>query len=659
LLPVLLWLFLVVVELLSRHPYNSILLSAALQRAVALAVVAAAGIAGVIVTVSSVAARFSTAAVPKPLAAGAVGSVASALAMLMLPMCDSQMGGSPETRFAILIATSCVMAMAVVMPTLRLTPGRALAMAWCLAALALWTVAVAVRFDVAAFDARAAGLAAGAGLFVLGVLFTRIAPDLAVSTRRATRVTLCLAAGLALALAGFVREAGSIGGRGGQRTDRRWNVLVVCIDTLRADHTNPGGYALDTTPTLASLLAPRATWFSQAVAAAASTAPSVKSLFTALPPSHLGDEHLNAPPSARAWTMAEAFRTAGYRTALVAANELLTRPGFTSGFERSWIFGGYSYFTRSLLLFDLLSGEDYRHALKRMRQRHVHKEAGDTVQEVAGRWMEANRGAPFFLYVHLVDPHWPFYDRGFGLVPADVRSIADPYADEDLILLPPGDSTNAERRSRPQMRETVGRYDEEVRLADETVRHLMGHLRRLDLDDHTMVVITADHGEEFLEHDGFGHGHDVFEEQVRVPLLFRWPADAKFHGLAPEVSVPVSLMDVFPTFVDYLDLVGPTGFLGGASLRPLFEGTTDRWHPVTSEASFPGKYVKAYREGALKVRFVHAESGGVASAQDVRVYDLARDPAEMRPLDEDDVRVGPLVERARGHLKFDRHRRLR
>jgi arylsulfatase A-like enzyme len=656
-LPLLLWIPLALLELVSRPAFADLSTSLTLRRAFVLALLVALAIAGVMSVVAHVAARVlpSGDAHARPTragVAGAIAAVASALLVLIhrsvLPRMAAA-GLAPEMSLLALTLACCAAASVVVNTSVRLRRGDATVVAstWGVGSIVVWIWVVAVRFGVHSVDARAAWMIATAAI-ALGAV---ILPWRRTPMRRAAFCGAFLAACAVPTASGFMPPAmPQTAATQLAVLQRRPNVVMVWIDTLRADHTGPGLYEAETTPALQSLLGQRATWFSTATAQASSTIPSMKSLFTSRPATYLGDEELNKAPHAEAWTIAQAFKGAGYRTAGVTANELLADPGFSKGFDQFWAFGGYSYFRRSMLLSELLSGSSYLEGLARMKFFETHKEPAPRVVEFTREWLRGDSSGPFFLYVHLLDPHWPYYARGYDLIPADVRAIDDPFSFVELLALEPGDPRNGAIRGDPRLTEMVGRYDEEIRFADDAVRSLLDELRALDLDDTTLVVIGADHGEEFLEHDGFGHGHDVFQEQVHVPLVFRWPARPKYATFPARVTTPVSLMDVLPTLTDFLRLQPPPYGVAGASLRPLLEGRQDTWTPVVTESYGGRTWRKAYREGDLKVRISHATAGAVAAATDVEVYDLASDPAERHPLDAGDARVAPLVERARRHL---------
>jgi arylsulfatase A-like enzyme len=422
------------------------------------------------------------------------------------------------------------------------------------------------------------------------------------------------------------------------------NVLVFMIDTLRADHTAPSGYATDTTPRLRSLLEERTTVFTQAMSTAASTVPAVNSLFTSQLPAGPATARR---PTADAWTLGTAFRTAGYETAAFTANSLVSGPGFQNGFRWFRATLGYSYFIRSFALMRLFNGGRKKGVMRHTETWKLHKEDGVRITAAARRWLEEVRDQPFFAYVHILDPHWPYYDRGFGLLDAQTRDVAEPFELLKLLNLRRHAAGNARYRGTPLLRELVGRYDEEVRFADRALGELLDALVEQGVDQRTLVVILGDHGEEFFEHNSFGHGHDVYQHLVHVPLIFRWPEEPRFARMPQRVDQPISLLDVLPTLSDYFDLPPPPRPVLGHSLRPLLEEShTGDWHPVVSEVLWPRRAMGSYREGRHKVRLSYNYEAGPLRPSSVQVFDLAADPSESQPLEADDPRVSALVERA-------------
>lgn len=657
-LPLLLWLPLLAFELLQPYPLGHFLLSPVLRKGFFLAALVCLGIVLTLYAGSVAVMRSMKRTSADPHVAWLASTSAPPLASVLLlryhlPLqqwlfrehhLDPAVGLLVALLAALVASTAAVVLVGILIPR-----RRASVLAWipCLGAFALWGYTVAMQFNIASSISKSMILALCC-LSLVAILVRRSFPPF-----RRIRLFEALAVGGAAfgAVLTLMRadqgSATSASFSVSPAATADVNVLMIMIDTLRADHTELGGHAKRTTPNLQTIAADRATYFTNATSAGASTIPSVKSVFTGFPPSYFGgDGGINFPPRRMSWTLARAFGKAGYVTAGFSANGLVDGPGFKNGFDEFAAFGGHKYFRGSYFLYDLLSGGDYWRSFRNMARLHVHKETAPNVRTMARDWLERHREDRFFLYVHFLDPHWPYYDRGSpALAPA--LDAVEPYSHVDLLRVRNGNPRNARYRRNSRLLALVGRYDMEIAFVDRTIGRMFDDLEELGLADSTLVVVLADHGEEFFEHDGYSHGHDVYQEQVHVPLLFRWPRRPEFQGAQKRIRTPVSLVDVLPTLTDYLGLPPAPRKLFGTSLRPLIEGETrPDWPPVLSESSIPKSNKKAYRRGTLKVRFSYPPTATLETAKDISVFDLAKDPQERRPLPPRNPRRQGIVARA-------------
>lgn len=427
------------------------------------------------------------------------------------------------------------------------------------------------------------------------------------------------------------------------------NVVVVLIDTWRWDMTDFGNPRLGTTPSLDALAADHTTLFTTATAAAPATVPSVKAMITGFPPSHFGLFGWGRmPPPADAWTMARAFREAGYATSAFVASELVQSAGFESGFQHYWCASAVGNVEHSFFL-QLVARRNYWRTQKLAEKLHIFKTHGDVVVDRFADWLGNHHDRPFFSYIHIVEPHWPYENRGYGYVPKDLRNLAHPYSHVDLEQLRMGDPKNASYRGTPELREMIGRYKDEVRDADRVVGRVIDTLASRHQSDDTLLIVVGDHGEEFFEHDGYGHGQDVYQELLHVPLVVHWPRRQAFAGFQSSVSSPVSLMDLFPTLTDILHLPQPHRPFRGRSLRPELEGLPHAPDPLVSETLW-GDAHAAFRLGDLKARVVFDSRHVPSDGGRVRVFDLATDPEEQHPIRVDDERTRAFLDDARRTL---------
>lgn len=313
------------------------------------------------------------------------------------------------------------------------------------------------------------------------------------------------------------------------RSPQPSNLVLISLDTTAPRRMSTYGAVRETTPQI-SALASRGVLFRNAYTVSPWTLPAHASMMTGLYPSSLApnpnDERLYLVKP----MLAQMFRERGYETAAVTG-------GFYTAGDRGLRRGFDSF-------------------------------AEDGV-EAAIRWLERDRKEPFFLFFHSYVAHEPYTDRRYvrdgegGRVAKLYRSESD----RELSLqvkfaeIQPSDAEKEHVRAL---------YDGGVAAADAMVGKIIETLRRLRLDDHTVVVVTSDHGEEFWEHTGRGayHGHSLYDELLRIPLVW---IDPQLDSVPRVVDAPVVLIDLVPTFLERFDLTPRSG-LDGLDLRPLLRG---------------------------------------------------------------------------------------
>ncbi|MEZ4332299.1 MAG: sulfatase [Myxococcota bacterium] len=431
------------------------------------------------------------------------------------------------------------------------------------------------------------------------------------------------------------------------------NVVLFVVDTVRADHTSIARYPLATTPDLDAARRRGATTFAHAWTGATSTIPSIKSLFTSTSPSRWGFRSAgrHGPPR-DVWTLPKAMAQRGFRTAGFTSNSLLRKPGFHAGFERFVGFGGMEALEDSYFLADLLCRRE-RVAQWRLAARlALHKIPGRDVVAWSRDWIASLEGGPFFLYAHIMEPHWPYHDRGYGLIPAELPEADGDFTYVDFVsdhsIRPPPDD--------PGLRRMIGRYDEEIRFADGAFAELMATLRERGLVENTLVVFASDHGEAFFERGSYGHGWNVHQELAHVPLVVFWPrAFAAMAGPAsrplPEVvETPVSLLDVAPTLAELFALEPPEERFEGRSLLSVLSGEGDPARPLITEAYTPTHCRAGYREGGLMAWIQFTRETSPLETAALAVYDLDRDPRQRAPLEPSGPRLEAFAARARAAL---------
>jgi arylsulfatase A-like enzyme len=432
------------------------------------------------------------------------------------------------------------------------------------------------------------------------------------------------------------------------------SVLLITIETLRADHVGSYGYRRTTTPNL-DRLARQGARFENAVAQAPFTLPSVASLMTGMTPPAHGVRNHPAVLADSIETLAERFQKAGYQTAAMTRHTWLRNK---SGLDQGFLEYHNNKFS---------AGLDAR-----------------SLSLAASDWLsERDSSRPFFLWLHFLDPHLPYtpsypysvlYHDSHGANPqakhlrAMAAAAADreeyvptPYADlaggpyYDLVLRHYPENRilldlafwrrsrgsiffNQGLYSRYEVSQIVDLYDGAILYTDDNLARILETLGDLGMAESTLVAVTGDHGEAFGEHGlSFTHDFTLYDEVLRVPLVIRGP------GVAPGGSIAqqVRLMDVAPTL---LEMAGVEPMSGGEarSLAPLLRGGTLPYLPAFAESAparpqFP-EQEKIYLPGIRgKWRMVRTDRWKLiqiprAEGDLYELYDLVDDPGETKNL---------------------------
>lgn len=367
----------------------------------------------------------------------------------------------------------------------------------------------------------------------------------------------------------------------------RPNLLLISIDTLRADKLEAYGHPRPTSPAIAAFAA-EGLVVETAISTSPWTLPAHASLLTGLYPTRHGMQSIvhGLPPEVE--PLAERLSAAGFVTgAIVNSRYLANRYGWDRGFD------------------------SFEHVPET-----AGRKAPTEVQAKAEAWLEAIRERPFFLFLHYYDVHsdyssMPRFERGL------VRRYDGPVngRTQQLLRHERGEFVIAG----PGKRNLVDRYTAGIRQMDDGMRALFAKLDELGLAESTLVVLTSDHGEELLEHGGVLHGKTLHEEVVRVPLILRGPGvpvGGTLEGLA-------SLVDVVPTLLSLLRLPPPDA-LDGVDLSQYFAARLPAERSVFSEADRKNEHndaLRAIRRGDWKL-VLDRFSGELV------LYDLAADPGE-------------------------------
>jgi arylsulfatase A-like enzyme/Flp pilus assembly protein TadD len=347
------------------------------------------------------------------------------------------------------------------------------------------------------------------------------------------------------------------------------NVVVVTIDTLRADHLGCYGYKQVRTPNIDALAADSVR-FERAFTPVPITLPAHTVIFTGTYPTLNGmhdfsGNRLGAEPP----TLAQVLKAHGFATGAVVASAVLdSRFGLNRGFDFY-----YDHFE-----FNRLQESN----LDEMER------PGNIVADQALDWLGKNYQKRFFLWMHLYDPHYPYQP------PA-------PYNDE--------------YKSHP--------YDGEIAFADAQVGRLLAFLKQKGLYDHTLIILSGDHGEGLGEHGEKTHGFFIYNSTLHVPLIVHLPSKPAVH----QTSVLASLADITPTVLDFLNIRGGSQ-IQGKSLVPSLTGKAED----DSRALYSETFLPRLHFNWSELRGLEMEKYHFIDAPKPELYDVSKDPQELQNL---------------------------
>ena len=403
---------------------------------------------------------------------------------------------------------------------------------------------------------------------------------------------------LMLAAAGFLIAAIACGGRGHPP-----NVVIIGVDSLRPDHLGCYGYERNTSPNI-DRLARDGALFENTLTQAPWTTASFGTILTSLYPTQHGAVDVSNHMRPSVPTLATLLKGRGYATGAVV-NAPVLKPSYGLG-------RGFDY---------------YNIVSDRIRA------AEETTTE-ALRWIDANEDGPFLMFVHYFDVHTPYappppYDSLFD--PNYEGSFADSF---DLDFVVPDGKGRVFKRlhelSSSDWNHVRSLYDGEIAVTDKAIGNLMAGLQDRGLRGRTLIVLVSDHGEEFAEHGGFEHGHSLFNELLRVPMIFCLPGTIPKGTRLPQQA---RLLDVTPTILDIAGIDIPA-HLEGASLRPVILGAGGPRpsgrsllppDAAYSEGTIYGSQKRAITQGGWKLICDNV-------TEEMQLFNLVRDPAESRNL---------------------------
>lgn len=396
------------------------------------------------------------------------------------------------------------------------------------------------------------------------------------------------------------------------------DVLLVTVDTLRADHLSCYGHARNTSPSIDALAAD-GILFENAFTTVPRTTPALASLMTGdYPRKHGLMTLLDALPSQKR-TLAEVLSERGYSTAAFVTPSVPRQSALWQGFD----------------VFDDRVGSDDPSA------------RAEQVAARALRWLDEQRGGRLFLWLHLWDPHFRYdppapHDEAFDPQPGQRLTL---YRRLDLGELKLGEVYFENDLSKEEVARVVARYDGEIRYADDVIGRFLERLRDLSLYDPALVIFTADHGESLGEHGyHFEHGAYLYEASLRIPLILKLPFGRRAGS---RIDDPAMIFDVAPTVLSILALEERLGSAGRDLSSSPGSGESPReatFHESGHRffAQNPRRYLegpagrwKSVRKGDWKLIRIPTPDGDIHE-----LYDLGEDPGETQNLFRVDDPVG-------------------
>ena len=367
------------------------------------------------------------------------------------------------------------------------------------------------------------------------------------------------------------------------------NIIVISIDTLRADHLGSYGYERNTSPNI-DKLAEKGILFENAYSQGSWTFPSMASMHTSLYPTQIGVDNLNTKIHDSFMTLAEHMKDNFYKTYAIISSIVVSEPlGFSQGFDT----------------FD-------QDSIRKKFELSSH-----IVTDKAIEYMSGKKGSKFFLWLHFTDPHFnyahhPEYNYSEGYSGSLGDNLSYEFLKKEKEFLDDND-----------IQYIKDLYDEEISYTDYHIGRLLDAAGKLGLMDNTVIILTADHGEEFMERARLGHGKTLFQEVIHVPLIIYVPSDNGSGGERANSSVEVK--SIGKTVLDLSGIVN-TQFRG-QNLLSAAEGEGNESYAYSQMANGEGGRPLSETIISDKWKLINNLKLG-----EYRLYDLESDPDEKNNL---------------------------
>ena len=395
------------------------------------------------------------------------------------------------------------------------------------------------------------------------------------------------------------------------------NLLLIVIDTLRADMLSCYGGPIEA-KNICGVAAQGGTVFT-GFSHASWTKPSFASILTStLPSTHnTMSKTATLPPDIE--MVSEVLQKQGYATGGIVANiNLAPSFGFQQGYDEyrylspDYLFGAEE--SSSKLIFYQIG----RKVGLRMKPGHRvsdYYQDAVTVTAVADDWLTRHKDSRFFLLLHYMDPHDPYFPH--------------PYTGEGIARV---ENEHPDPALAKHMREL---YEGEIRFTDEYIGKVEAKLRELGIWDDTLIVITADHGEEFHEHGGWWHGTTLYEEQIHIPMLVKWPK-GKVGAPARVDDHPVRHIDIVPTLLTQAGAPIPAAMQGRDLAVPMAQRSESE-RMAYAEEDHEGNVLRSIRTDTWKL--IEANPGNPRGLPTEELFAIEKDPQEKQNVVEQNAAV--------------------
>ena len=386
------------------------------------------------------------------------------------------------------------------------------------------------------------------------------------------------------------------------------NMILVMVDTLRADHLECYGAENIATPNLCAVATDGGTVFN-GYSHASWTKPATASLVTSLLPSTHNAMSKPSRLSDEIEFVSETLQNEGYATGGIVSNINLAQSfGFDQGYDEYYYLApdyliGAEESSSKLIIYQIARSVILKLRAGSVRFNDYYQDS-EVVNGVAFDWLDRRAKDRFYLFLHYMDPHDPYFEHPYnGVGVARVAGDPDPAEAENLKAL----------------------YRGEIEYLDRNFGKLLDKLKELGVYDDTLIVLTSDHGEEFMEHGGWWHGLTLYDEQIRVPLLVKWPRNQRSAPF-DETNGIARLIDVAPTLIARAGATAPAA-MQGVDLATSYADRSAKDREVYAEEDHEGNVLWSLRTRTMKI--IEANEGNHRGLPTRELFDVAKDPLEL------------------------------